>query len=187
VTLTEEFSALEQKSLNQIIATKIHKELSELRSRVDTSATRTETLGMGTDPDLEDPDAHVTFSHNGGALFVSSSSKSLRLFEKPDERQHGTAYDHGEVRDGISHDPSLVSLRHCDGCRQATRPVAKEVRALPRPERHGVGGDNRRRRGCKKLNPIRNTPSLSLIPKRRRAPSISFFEKPVDLRFRNLP
>lgn len=39
MTFTEEFSALEQKSLNQIIATKIHKELSELRSRVDTSPT----------------------------------------------------------------------------------------------------------------------------------------------------
>ena len=39
VTFTEEFSALEHKSLNQIIATKIHKELSELRSHVDTSPT----------------------------------------------------------------------------------------------------------------------------------------------------
>ena len=39
MTFKEEFSALEQKSLNQIIATKIHKELSELRARVDASPT----------------------------------------------------------------------------------------------------------------------------------------------------
>ena len=39
MTFKEEFSALEQKSLNQIVATKIHKELSELRARVDASPT----------------------------------------------------------------------------------------------------------------------------------------------------
>jgi hypothetical protein len=89
VTFTEEFSALEQKSLNQIIATKIHKELSELRSRVDTSPTISkrsvwELIQNGKDvnvggkvavrieADLEDPDAHVTFRHNGGAFSVEN-------------------------------------------------------------------------------------------------------------------
>jgi hypothetical protein len=97
VTFTEEFSALEQKSLNQIIATKIHKELSELRSRVDTSPTipkrwvwelvqNAKDVNVGgkvavrIEADLEDPDAHVTFSHNGGrsllriSVFLSSKS-----------------------------------------------------------------------------------------------------------------
>lgn len=39
MTFKEEFSALEQKSLNQIVATKINKELSELRAGVDASPT----------------------------------------------------------------------------------------------------------------------------------------------------
>jgi hypothetical protein len=89
VTFTEEFSALEHKSLNQIIATKIHKELSELRSRVDTSPTipkrwvweliqnaKDVTVGgkvqVRIEADLEDPDAHVTFSHNGAAFTVEN-------------------------------------------------------------------------------------------------------------------
>jgi hypothetical protein len=89
VTFTEEFSALEQKSLNQIIATKIHKELSELRSRVDTSPTipkrwvweliqNAKDVNVGgkvavrIEADLEDPDAHVTFRHNGGAFSVEN-------------------------------------------------------------------------------------------------------------------
>jgi len=89
VTFTEEFSALEQKSLNQIIATRIHKELSELRSRVDTSPTipkrwvweliqNAKDVNVGgkvrvrIEADLEDPDAHVTFNHNGGAFSVEN-------------------------------------------------------------------------------------------------------------------
>jgi hypothetical protein len=89
VTFTEEFSALEHKSLNQIIATKIHKELSELRSRVDTSPTiqkrwvweliqnAKDVNGGGKvqvhiEVDLQDPDAHVTFSHNGAAFTVEN-------------------------------------------------------------------------------------------------------------------
>lgn len=89
MTFTEEFSALEQKSLNQIIATKIHKELSELRSRVDTSPTipkrwvweliqNAKDVNVGgkvavrIEADLEDPDAQVTFRHNGGAFSVEN-------------------------------------------------------------------------------------------------------------------
>ena len=89
MTFTEEFSALEQKSLNQIIATKIHKELSDLRSRVDTSPTipkrwvweliqNAKDVNVGgkvavrIEADLEDPDAHVTFRHNGGAFSVEN-------------------------------------------------------------------------------------------------------------------
>lgn len=89
MTFTEEFSALEQKSLNQIIATKIHKELSELRSRVDTSPTipkrwvweliqNAKDVNVGgkvrvhIEADLEDPGAHVTFSHTGEAFSVEN-------------------------------------------------------------------------------------------------------------------
>jgi hypothetical protein len=89
VTFTEEFSALEHKSLNQIIATKIHKELSELRSRVDTSPTipkrwvweliqnaKDASIGgrvqVRIEADLQGPDAHVTFMHSGAAFTVEN-------------------------------------------------------------------------------------------------------------------
>ena len=89
MTFTEEFSALEHKSLNQIIATKIHKELSELRSHVDTSPTipkrwvweliqnaKDASIGgkvqVHIEADLEGPDAHVTFNHNGAAFTVEN-------------------------------------------------------------------------------------------------------------------
>jgi hypothetical protein len=85
VTFKEEFSALEQKSLNQIVATKIHKELSELRARVDASPTipkrwvweliqNAKDVNIGgkvcvhIEADLDGSDAHVIFNHNGGAF-----------------------------------------------------------------------------------------------------------------------
>jgi hypothetical protein len=92
VTFKEEFSALEQKSLNQIIATKIHKELSDLRARVDASPTipkrwvweliqNAKDVNIGgkvrvrVDTDLDGSDAHVTFNHNGGAF----SAENIRF------------------------------------------------------------------------------------------------------------
>ena len=94
MTFTEEFSALEHKSLNQIIATKIHKELSELRSHVDTSPTipkrwvweliqNAKDVNIGgkvqvhIEADLEGPDAHVTFSHNGGRVLTVENIRFL--------------------------------------------------------------------------------------------------------------
>jgi hypothetical protein len=99
VTFKEEFSALEQKSLNQIIATKIHKELSELRARVDASPTipkrwvweliqNAKDVNIGgkvrvqIEADLDGSGAHVTFNHNAARsqwrTFVFLSSKSRR-------------------------------------------------------------------------------------------------------------
>ena len=92
VTFKEEFSALEQKSLNQIIATKIHKELSELRARVDTSPTIPKRwvweliqnakdvniagkVRVRIEADLDDSDAHITFSHSGAAF----SAENIRF------------------------------------------------------------------------------------------------------------
>ena len=92
MTFKEEFSALEQKSLNQIIATKIHKELSDLRARVDASPTipkrwvweliqNAKDVNIGgkvrvrIDADLDGADAHVTFNHNGGAF----SAENIRF------------------------------------------------------------------------------------------------------------
>lgn len=89
MTFAEEFSALEHKSLNQIIATKIHKELSELRSLVDTSPTipkrwvweliqnaKDASVGgkvqVQIEADLENLDAHITFRHNGAAFTVEN-------------------------------------------------------------------------------------------------------------------
>lgn len=89
MTFSEEFSALETKSLNQIIATKIHKELSELRSRVDTSPTipkrwvweliqNAKDVNVGgkiqvrIDAELDGSDPHVTFHHNGAAFSVEN-------------------------------------------------------------------------------------------------------------------
>lgn len=89
MTFKEEFTALEQKSLNRIIATKIHKELSELRSRVDASPTiskrwvweliqNAKDVNIGgkvrvrIEADLEGSDAHVTFTHNGAAFSVEN-------------------------------------------------------------------------------------------------------------------
>ena len=92
VTFKEEFSALEQKSLNQIVATKIHKEMSELRARVDASPTipkrwvweliqNAKDVNIGgkvcvrIEADLDGSDAHVTFKHNGGAF----SAENIRF------------------------------------------------------------------------------------------------------------
>jgi hypothetical protein len=92
VTFKEEFSALEQKSLNQIVATKIHKELSELRARVDASPTipkrwvweliqNAKDVNIGgkvcvrIEADLDGSDAHVTVNHNGGAF----SAENIRF------------------------------------------------------------------------------------------------------------
>lgn len=89
MTFSEEFSALETKSLNQIIATKIHKELSELRSRVDASPTipkrwvweliqNAKDVNVGgkvqvrIEANFEDPGAHITFRHTGGAFSVEN-------------------------------------------------------------------------------------------------------------------
>lgn len=92
VTLKEQFFALEQKAHNRIIATKIHKELSELRARVDTSPTipkrwvweliqNAKDVNIGgkvrvqVEADLDGSDAHVTFKHNGGAF----SAENIRF------------------------------------------------------------------------------------------------------------
>jgi hypothetical protein len=91
VTFTEEFSALEQKSLNQIIAAKTHKELSELRSRVDTPPTIPKRwvwkliqnakdvhvggkVAVRIEADLEDPDARHLQAHRGRSLLRTSVS-----------------------------------------------------------------------------------------------------------------
>lgn len=92
MTFKEEFFALEQKSLNRIIATKIHKELSDLRARVDASPTipkrwvweliqNAKDVNIGgkvrvrIESELDGSDAHVTFKHNGGAF----SAENIRF------------------------------------------------------------------------------------------------------------
>lgn len=86
------FSASEQKAHNRFIATKIHKEISELRAGVEASPTtpkrwvweliqNAKDVNVGgkvrvhIEADLDDPDAHVTFTHNGGAF----SAENIRF------------------------------------------------------------------------------------------------------------
>lgn len=81
----EKFSASQQKAHNRIIATKIHQEMSKLRAEVETSPTsprrwvweliqnaKDVSIGgkvrVAINADLEEPDAHVTFRHDGGAF-----------------------------------------------------------------------------------------------------------------------
>src|ERR1035437_1482924 len=92
MTYKEKFTASEQKAHNRNIATKIHKEMSELRSRVEASPTipkrwvweliqNAKDVNIGgkvrvrIEADLDGPDAHVTFRHNGEA----SSPENIRF------------------------------------------------------------------------------------------------------------
>jgi hypothetical protein len=92
VSYRERFSASEQKAHNRFIATKIHQEMSKLRAGVEASPTtpkrwvweliqNAKDVNIGgrvrvrIDVDLDDPDAHVTFSHNGGAF----SAENIRF------------------------------------------------------------------------------------------------------------
>lgn len=88
----EKFSASEQKAHNRFIATKIHKEMSELRASVESSPTAPKRwvweliqnakdvniagkVRVRLEADLEDPDAHVTFAHTGAAF----STENIRF------------------------------------------------------------------------------------------------------------
>jgi hypothetical protein len=79
----EKFSASEQKAHSRFIATKIHQEMSKLRAGVEASPTmpkrwvweliqNVKDVNIGgkvcvlIEADLDGPDSHVTFSHNGG-------------------------------------------------------------------------------------------------------------------------
>jgi hypothetical protein len=92
VSYRERFSASEQKAHNRFIATKIHQEMSKLRAGVEASPTtprrwvweliqNAKDVNIGgkvrvrIDAGLDDPDAHVTFSHNGGAF----SAENIRF------------------------------------------------------------------------------------------------------------
>jgi hypothetical protein len=92
VTFKEQFSALEQKAHNRIIATKIHKELSDLRARVNASPTIPKRwvweliqnakdvnirgkVRVRIEADLDGSGAHVTFRHNGEAF----SAENIRF------------------------------------------------------------------------------------------------------------
>jgi hypothetical protein len=92
MTYKEKFSASEQKAHNRFIATKIHKEMSELRAGVDTSPTTPrrwvwELIQNAKDAkiggkvcvriqaNLDDPDGYVNLTHNGGAF----SAENIRF------------------------------------------------------------------------------------------------------------
>lgn len=79
----EKFSASEQKAHSRFIATKIHQEMSKLRAGVEASPTTPKRwvweliqnakdvnidgkVRVLIEADLDGPDSHVTFSHNGG-------------------------------------------------------------------------------------------------------------------------
>src|SRR6185369_4277364 len=92
VTFRSQFSASQEKAHNRNIATKIHEELSKLRAGVDVSATtpkrwvweliqNAKDVNIGgkvrvrIEADLEDPNAHITFRHNGRAF----SAENIRF------------------------------------------------------------------------------------------------------------
>lgn len=85
MTFKSQFSASQEKAHNRNIATKIHEEMSKLRAGVDLSPTtqrrwvweliqNAKDVNIGgkvrvrIEANLDDPDAHVTFRHNGGAF-----------------------------------------------------------------------------------------------------------------------
>jgi hypothetical protein len=88
----EKFSASEQKAHNRFIATKIHKEMSELRASVEASPTAAKRwvweliqnakdvniagkVRVRIEAGLEDVDPHVTFAHSGAAF----STENIRF------------------------------------------------------------------------------------------------------------
>lgn len=92
MTFKSQFSASQEKAHNRNIASKIHEELSKLRAGVDLSPTtpkrwvweliqNAKDVNIGgkvrirIEADLDDPDAHVTFRHNGGAF----SAENIRF------------------------------------------------------------------------------------------------------------
>jgi hypothetical protein len=92
VSFRSQFSASQEKAHNRNIATKIHEELSKLRAGVDLSPTtpkrwvweliqNAKDVNIGgkvrvrIEADLDGPDAHVTFLHNGGAF----SAENIRF------------------------------------------------------------------------------------------------------------
>src|SRR6266850_2034006 len=88
----EKFAASEQKAHSRLIATKIHQEMSKLRAGVEASPTtpkrwvweliqNAKDVNIGgkvrvrIEADLDGPNAHVTFSHNGAAF----SAENIRF------------------------------------------------------------------------------------------------------------
>jgi hypothetical protein len=92
VSYKEKFSASEHKAHNRFIATKIHQEMSKLRAGVEASPTTPKRwvwelvqnakdvnidgkVRVRIEADLDDTNAHVTFSHNGGTF----STENIRF------------------------------------------------------------------------------------------------------------
>jgi len=92
VTFKSQFSASQDKAHNRNIATKIHEEMAKLRAGVDVSPTTPRRwvweliqnakdvnidgrVRVRIEADLGDPDAHVTFKHNGAAF----SAENIRF------------------------------------------------------------------------------------------------------------
>ena len=124
------FSASEQKAHNRFIATKIHKEMAELRAGVEASPTtpkrwvweliqNAKDVNIGgkvrvrIEADLDDPDAHLTFKHNGGAFSAENIRFLIEQVSSKDRTNDSdrSANDHREVRHRISHHPPVVRTR----------------------------------------------------------------------------
>src|SRR4051794_21033271 len=92
VTYKEKFSASEHKAHSRLIATKIHQEMSKLRAGVEASPTtpkrwvweliqNAKDVNIGgkvcvrIETDLDGPNAHVSFSHNGAPF----SAENIRF------------------------------------------------------------------------------------------------------------
>ena len=172
MTFKSQFSASREKAHNRIIATKIHEELSELRAGVDASPTipkrwvweliqNAKDVNIGgkvrvrIEADLDGSDAHVTFNHNGGAF----SAENIRfLIEQVSSKSRtkdstGRPTTTGKFGTGFLTTHLLVTIRARDWCREATGPLAEEVRTVSRPQRHRAGRHHRRRRSRENVDP----------------------------------
>ena len=77
--------------------------------------------------DLDGSDAHVTFTHNGGAFSAENIRFLIEQVSSKDRTKDsdGTANNHRQVRHGISHHPPAVRTRLCQGCREGTGPARR--------------------------------------------------------------